>query len=156
MASETQVKFGRETYDEKAWSADIMLRHWQELGHSPELPLAPDFAMYALLDSADRLRIYTARIDDQLIGYAVFLLSPDLFIKDKIQASCNLLFLESDYRRGWLGYNLMKFANEQLVLDGVSAIWHCLSNRNHGLSILLERMGFRKMEELWLLPVRAS
>jgi len=150
----TGIVFAREDYNESAWSAEIMLRHWQELGHSPDLPLAPDFSMYAALAAANRLRIYTARIDETLIGYVVFLLGIDVFIQSKIQAVCNLLYLDHDYRRGWTGYTLMKFANEQLLLDGVSSISHCVSDKNPSLGILLSRMGFRKQEEIWILPVR--
>lgn len=158
METATQTRsgivFGREQYDESAWSADIMLRHWQELGHAPDLPLAPDFAMYAMMSEANKLRIYTARVDEQLIGYAVFLIGNDVLVKERVNAVCNLLYLEDSYRRGFTGYNLMKFANEALIDEGVVAISHCVSNRNQNLSILLERMGFRKQEEIWVLPVR--
>lgn len=154
-AVEQQIVFAREDYDEASWSGDIMLKHWQELGHSPDLPLTPDFALYRTLADANRLRIFTVRLDELLLGYAVFLLGVDTLTKEKIQAVCNVLYLEPAYRRGWTGYNLMKFANESMEInDGVSAISHCLSVRNPSLSILLERMNFRKEEEVWTLRIR--
>lgn len=126
-----------------------MLKHWQELGHSPDLPLAPDFAMYAMLSEANRLRIFTARVGEMLIGYAVFLLGYDVFIKTKLQAVCNLLYLDGEYRRGWTGSHLLKFANRELREEGVASIVHCVNKNNARLSILLERLGARKQEEIW-------
>lgn len=149
---ETGIAFAVEPYDEAAWSGDLMLKHWAELGHSPDLPLAPDFSMYQMLSDANRLRIYTARVGDMLIGYAVFLLGVDVFIKTKMQGVCNLLYLDPGYRRGWLGMNLLKFANRQLREDGVGAIVHCVNKNNARLGLMLERLGARKQEEIWSFP----
>jgi hypothetical protein len=146
------IQFAREPYDKDAWSSEIMVKHWLELGHSPDLPLAPDFEMYALIDQANKLRIYTVRVGEMLVGYAVFLLAPDMFVKSRLQAVCNLVYLEWEYRRGYTGTNLLKFANRELRDEGVGMVSHVVNERNPGLSILLKRMGAHKSEEIWTFP----
>lgn len=143
------ITFARETFEAFAPNVEILLRHWQELGHSENAPFAPDFLTWATLEDLGRLKIFTTRIDDLLIGYAVFILVPDPISKDRMIAVNALLWLDHAYRRGFVGINLMKFANEQLSDDGAEAVNYIVNSKFPALSILLERSQFERTSEIW-------
>lgn len=126
-----------------------MLRHWQELGYSNNVSPAPDFEMYSELAKADRLRIYAVRLEELLLGYAVFFIVPDPLMKDRIVAINNLLWLDHAYRRGFTGTHLMKYANQQLQEAGCDAVSYLVNPRFPALSILLERLYFKRTTEVW-------
>lgn len=150
------ITFACEPYSAATWNPDMMMQHWRELGHSPDVPLTPNFAAYEAVNKAGLLKIYTARVDGLLVGYAIYMLGPDLFVADRMYALQNVLFIEYEYRRGWTLAQLMKFANRDLVEGGVTAVNYCCNARAPGLSLILERLGARKEEEVWTMRMRGK
>lgn len=70
---ETGLVCRRETYAQMADDIrPLLIRHWEELAAYPEIPLDPDWDFYRAAAEADLIRGYTARLDGQMIGYAIF------------------------------------------------------------------------------------
>lgn len=65
--------FAIETYADVIGDIEPLLHeHWLELAAYPDIPLDPDYAFYERANKMDFLRIYTARKNGELIGYALF------------------------------------------------------------------------------------
>src|SRR5690349_2940560 len=59
--------------------ASMLNDHWNEVAlHKSHIPLAPNWSAYKHLEDAGVLRIFTAREDGALVGYAVFLVQKHL------------------------------------------------------------------------------
>jgi len=72
------------TWDEMA---PLMLAHWREIAHYPDIELDPDKEGYALAESAGLVRFYTARADGRLVGYVIFFVRPNMHYRASRQAA---------------------------------------------------------------------
>ena len=124
----------REHYEEIAWKQD-------------KVKLDPDVGKYAAYEKADVLRVFIARRDGILVGYAAYILSRPLHYKGIIAATNDVVFL-SKSERGGAGVRLMKFAEKELIAEGVQAIsLHIKTWANWGK--LAERMGYEHTEVIY-------
>lgn len=119
----------------------LIQQHWQEIAQYPDIALSPDFDQYHFLDSCGQLRIFTARVDGELIGYAIYLLAPALHYSKSLQAKQDVLFLLPEHRKSFTGMRLIAYADESLRKDGVQVVYHHVKAA-HNFGPLLERMGY--------------
>src|SRR5574343_157966 len=101
---------------------EIIPAHYDELCVTKDFPLAPDYEAYGRLYVADMLRCVTARNDEGLIGYAIFIVHPHLHYKTCRTAFEDMYFLKKEHRLGRTGIRLFQFAEEVLRADGVNRI----------------------------------
>jgi len=97
--------------------------HWEEIALNKEvIRLNPDWGAYESLEDSNILKIFTARDSSELVGYFVVLVGRSLHYKDHIFAENDILYLHKDYRKGYTGIKLIKFAEKCLKEDGVSIL----------------------------------
>ena len=98
--------------------------HWEEIALNKEkIKLNPDWEKYKSLEELGALKIFTARDDvNKLVGYFVVIVGANLHYKDHIFAENDIIYLHKDYRKGFTGVKLIKFAEKCLKDDGVSVL----------------------------------
>jgi GNAT superfamily N-acetyltransferase len=125
----------------------LLEKHWQEIAHFKDIPLAPNWAGYEAAEKAGSLRIYTAR-KDELIGYGVFFIGNMHYATTKI-ATQDILFLLPEHRQGGVGYRLIRFCDEQLNAEGAQAVYHHVKHEVCDFGPLLKRMGYVAVDTIY-------
>jgi GNAT superfamily N-acetyltransferase len=96
------------------------------------------------------LRIYTARLHDgKLIGYAVFLVNTNAHYAGSLQAVQDVLYIDPEHRRGHAALRLLHFSEAELRDEGVQCVYHHVKLNHPALGVLLERMGYAKIETIY-------
>lgn len=128
----------------------IIPAHYDELCVTKDFPLMPDYEAYGRLYVAGMLRCITARDEsnDELIGYAIFIVSPHLHYKTCKTAMEDIYFLKKEHRLGRTGIRLFQFAEAALRADGVNRIiMHTKIHLDN--SRLFEYLGYRHTDKLY-------
>lgn len=125
----------------------LLMRHWEEIAHFKDVPLQPDFDAYRKLEDRDCLRVFTARNDGALIGYAIFIVSVNIHYATR-QAVQDVLFLAPEYRNARVGLGLIKFGDDELTKECVSAIFHHVKAA-HDFGPLLRSIGYELVDYIY-------
>jgi hypothetical protein len=127
---------------------EIIPVHYDELCVTKDFPLAPDWEAYGRLHMAGMLKCITARDDEGLIGYAIFIVQPHLHYKTCKTAFEDIYFLKKEHRLGRTGIRLFQFAEEALRADGVDRIiMHTKIHLDN--SRLFEYLGYKHTDKLY-------
>lgn len=127
----------------------ILRRHWREVAHYTDIPLNVDRSNYERIEQADMLRIFTARLGRTLIGYAVFLISPNAHYRYSIQAKQDVIYIAPEHRGRLAGYRLIKFADEMLRAEGAQVVYQHVKLSHPALGRILERIGYAPIETIY-------
>ena len=121
----------------------LMHAHNDELQEdiSKEYPLDVSMDTYRRLDKAGSLRIFTARDDGVLAGYATFFVIASHHRRTMVVAHEDALYMKPEYRRGRVAMRLMKFAEDALRATCKLVIYHCPTAKPH-FGILLTKLGY--------------
>lgn len=127
----------------------LLEKHWEEIAlNKDKIKLNPDWDAYSDLEDADVLRVFTARDGDKLVGYFVTFVKEHIHYKDHLFAYNDILFLSANYRKGFVGPKLMKFAEKCLKEDGVAVL--VVNTKLHKpFDMLLKWLGYKHIENLY-------
>ena len=145
-------KFGLESLAQvRASGVEQLLRqHWREVAHFTDIPLDPDWDAYQGVENVGRLRIFTVRIDDELVGYAAYFINRNPHYRSSLQAVQDVLFLAPEHRKFRIGYRLIMFADTHLAAEGVQAVYqHSKVKKELDMGPLLARQGYELIDTLW-------
>lgn len=132
----------------------LLEEHWKEIALNKDIiKLNPDWEGYARLDGINALRIYTARKDDELVGYFVVLVSKSLHYRDHLFANNDIIFLTKPARKGLAGFKLIKFAIDSLAAEGITKL-HINTKAHQPFDAILERLNFQEIERVYSLVLR--
>lgn len=141
--------FQREKFDQCiAEAMPLLVEHYDEIAHYPDIELDPAMEEYRALEAIGNLRIFTARQDGNLIGYAVFFVRRNLHYRKSVQASQDILFVRKVNRAATIGWRLIEFCDEQLKSEGVQAVYQHVK-RAHNFGPLLEKMGYELVDLIY-------
>jgi GNAT superfamily N-acetyltransferase len=144
------IKYAREDlYEVKDEAAHLLEKHWEEIALNKEkIKLNPDWNAYDAMYKSGQLGIYTARKNGKLIGYFVVVATPSLHYKDHLFAVNDIIYLDPEHRKGFVGIKLIKFAEEDLKKFGVSVF--TINTKVHKpFDSLMERLGFNLIERVY-------
>lgn len=120
--------------------------HHKEIQQIRGVKLEPQLLMYQCLATAGILRIYTARNETlALVGYQVFTITDHPHFKGTKQAMMDILYLSPESRLGWMGYQFMRYVDNELKLEGVHLMFRSISAR-HDFGTVLERLGYELVD----------
>lgn len=132
----------------------LLLRHWEEIAARDITgPLDVNREMYEAMDAAGMLHITTAREAGELIGYAVYLLTPNPHLGSSLVAQSDAFFLLPEYRRGLTGLNLLRATEKKLIDCGACYLSQRVST-TRDCGVLFRRMGYTLAEHVYLKAVR--
>lgn len=138
------MKFQRETLFDVIEEVQPLLEdHYRELAKNQDrVKLNPDWARYAAMEQAGALLIYTARKDEELVGYAAFFVSPHPHYQELTLASNDVLFLAKEHRTGRTGARLIHHCESQIGAAYANACvtWH--AKENTPLAAIMPRLGY--------------
>ena len=151
----TAVKYSVVDFSKEDFSLDLFTeikpliqKHYQEISLYQDILLEPNLPMYKVMDENKYARIYTARAQSKLVGYQLFCVGRHSHF-DVLCAHQDSLYLTKEYRKGMIGYNFLKWCDEQLRQDGVKIIQQSVSI-NHDFSPLLCRLGYEPHDVLYV------
>lgn len=123
--------------------------HWQEIAvNKDHIKLNPDWDAYEALEKDNKLKIFTARENNKLIGYFVVITGYNIHYKDHLFAANDVLYLAREHRKGLTGMKLMRFAENCLKADGVSVIT-VNSKAHRPFDKLMEYMRYNMIERVY-------
>lgn len=103
----------------------------------------PDLNHFFTIANAGLARVYIARDENQIVGYAMFLLHRDLFKAHVRQAECVAVYVMPEYRGTFIAKRLLQFAEKMLVeKDGATRLISTTS-KDHRLQAFYERLGYK-------------
>lgn len=126
----------------------LLEAHYKEIAHYDDIELSPDWEFYELMDSGDRLRIFTARDDGVLIGYGVFFIGQNKHYKDSRQALQDIFFIHPDFRGRTVGARLILFCDEQCRAENTQVIYHHIKAA-HNFGHLLVHCGYELVDLIY-------
>ena len=101
----------------------LIAAHWEEVeDYQSYIKLDPCWESYYALELQGNLKVFTARSEGKLAGYFVSVVNHNIHHKSHLFASCDVVFLHKDYRKGLTGIKLIKFSESCLKSDGVSVL----------------------------------
>ena len=123
--------------------------HYKEIAlNQDKIKLNPDWDVYSELEQQGKLKIFTARDNDTLVGFFVVVVGVNMHYKDHTFACNDIIYLHKDYRKGFAGIKLIKFAKKCLTEDGVSVL--AINTKVHQpFDKVLERLGFNLIERVY-------
>ena len=144
------IKYQQEFLDTCEKDCQELIRlHWEEIAvNKDKIKLNPDWETYRTLENSDKLKIFTARVKEELVGYFVVITGSNLHYKDHVFAVNDILYLKKEYRKGRTGIKLIKFAEEYLRDDGVSVL-NINTKVHKPFDVLMEHMGFGLIERVY-------
>ena len=123
----------------------LLEMHWREIAHYQDIPLEPLWDWY---QRAPGVRVFTARLNGELIGYVVFGIGPSKHYSGSIQAAQDILYLHPEHRAGRTGYKLIKYCDEQLRAEGVQVVYqHAKVAKDFGR--LLVAIGYEPVDTIY-------
>lgn len=137
------IDFARETYSGDLVSEMMPLwkEHYKEIALYKDVLLSPLLAVYSVADKSDMLRIYTARHKRELVGYHILYVQTHPHFSEMKVAIQDTIFLCVEFRKGMIGYQFLKWSDEQLKNDGVKIVYQKVE-QGHDFSALLKRLGY--------------
>lgn len=130
-------------------SQGLLENHWKEIAlNKDKIKLNPDWDAYLELESKGILKVFTARDSGTLVGYFVVFVHRHIHYKDHLFANNDVLFLSEEYRKGFTGIRLIKFAEGCLKADGVSVL-NISTSVYKPFDPIMDRLGFNLIERLY-------
>jgi len=136
------ITFAREPLTDALWdeALPLLVRHYHEIAAYQDIPLAPDRNAYRASEQAGIIRVYTARTDTELVGYALWFVRPSPHYSTSVQAMSDVIFLDQPLR-GINGWKFLKFMDSELQAEGVQVAYHHVKLA-HDWTPILARMGY--------------
>lgn len=139
------------------WTKEFMelaKPHYKEVGgfkDSSKIKLAINWELYKSLGEAGIIKMFTVRHNKKLVGYNFYMVAPHPHYRNNVMAEADSIYVHPDYRRGLVGYALIKYAINSLK-DKVDVI---TLNMHIDLSLepLAKRLGFKPLERKFVLEV---
>lgn len=128
---------------------DLVGQHHKEAGSIDNLSV--NWELYCALDREGKLKTYTARNKNNLVGYIIFILNEHIRYQHSMVAENDVIYLTPEYRKGLTGYRFIKYAinNIKILCDIVT-----LRLKAKDTSIkLAKRLGFKLTDYSFLMEV---
>ena len=127
----------------------LLEMHWEQIAlNKDKIKLNPAWDQYITLNENGVLFAYIARDKGILVGYFIVIVMDSLHYVDHKFATCDIIFVHPDHRKGMVGYKLIRFAEEHLKKLGVSCI-HINTKIHAPFDKLLEKMQYNCIERIF-------
>ena len=142
------ASFQREILTPELWDElyPLFELHYKEIALYQDIPLSPEKNLYFKAEEMGMLRVYTARENSEVIGYAWFWIKPNPHYSTSLQAQQDIIFIHPE-RRGF-GAKFIAWCDEQLTAEKVQVVSHHVKHA-HNFGPLLERMGYKLMDLIY-------
>ena len=101
------------------------------------------------LDKMGKLRIFTARDDCKLVGYAIYIVDTNMMQSGEFVARDVGLYLIPEYRKSGNAASLMGYAEQSLKEYGITEIFQHIPAKSTRIGTMLERTGYVPIEVVY-------
>jgi hypothetical protein len=128
----------------------LLQAHWEEVAFYKDVPLDPHLENYKLLNDVGCLKIITARINKELVGYTVFLISQMAHYKTQKIAQQDVFFVRQDKRKTMMGVGITLLNESERVLSelDVDVVQHHVKVYKD-FGPMLEKFGYTFVEKIY-------
>ncbi len=124
--------------------------HFQEVDPFSDKAQTLDPSTY--LNVSRLVRIFTARENGLLVGYAVFTIGKHQHYENSLQAQQDVFYLSPAARRGWNGVKFVRWCGEQLRDEGAEVVYQHSSlidsKGAKAFAVILKRIGYEPIQTL--------
>lgn len=117
---------------------------WEESGHPTET-LNIDWDTYFAYEELNRLKFFTARDGDKLVGYFVVLITSPLTTKGELIGVYDAVYVAKEYRKSMVARRMFKFVEDCLREDYIYRVVASSSVKNP-IGNFLNRLGYSEIE----------
>jgi len=121
---------------------DLVNLHYEEMRPYDDIPLLVDWHRLIGLERMGVLKLYTARKEGVLVGYASFIVYPSMEYSTTLQASLTNIFIHAQHRGR--GGAFISWCDEELKKLSVKIVYHHVKVKND-YGVLLKRLGYDMM-----------
>ena len=145
-----EITFDEERADSIRHEIEPLLKeNWSAVSVSyPTSRLKPDFDLYLLLAEQGAIRIFAARSDGALVGYAVVLVNAHPHRVDDIVGTIDTVFVLPEFRAGGTAGKLFRLIEGRLKTDGVLSLT-AVARDKHFADWLRIAAGYEQVETVW-------
>lgn len=142
------MKIDTGSITQDAEDADALVKDYYKrtIADTNMRPLRIRWGVYKELEHASCCKLFTAREDDKLFGFSLYIIQNHLHHEGQCVAHCTIIGVRPEKRRIGIGRLLIEFAEIRLKHCGVTHMVHH-HRAIYRVTPLFERMGFR-LEEL--------
>lgn len=126
----------RDMYDNSVASTDIPMYDF-------------DWHRYKQVEIAGMLMLTTARFEEMLVGFAIYLIVRHPHHKTVTSAECDAIAINRNLRNNGIGQNLIDFSLDQLRGRGVKFVTHRYRTCYEAEPIF-PKLGFRLIEHVYM------
>ena len=139
--------------------AELVRKHWEEVGvYKDEMPLEVDWGQYRRLEDQGTLKIFAARLNDELIGYNSFIVTHHLHYRSTLHALGDAIYVLPEKRRSGAGPLMIEFAEKQFARMASPGkcriVYHDKAFLDY-LGPLLKKRGYQHVENIYNIMVGA-
>lgn len=126
---------------------DLVCKHWKEIGRfQDKAPLDIDWQAHLNEERSGRLRVFTARLDDEILGYIMFrFFKPDRYRSTQFIVGDVFWFTPEDRGKGW-GYRMFHEAQAALPRPFVGQWRRKIGLDDDKIDRILRSLGLEPME----------
>ena len=134
-------------FDIRSEIEPMFYTHWMEIGafDKEKTPLSIDWDRYKILEENDNLFMFTVRDNKKLVGYYVAFIINHMHYNQTFCANCDIIYLDPKYRKGMIGYKLIKKSEKMLISLGVTILVFSFK-ADKSLVKLMERLGYKPLD----------
>lgn len=135
---------------DRLWSElwPLLEKHYSEVAHYRDIPLAPDKAGYFSAWSAGFLRCFTVRKGGRLVGYCAFFVKCNAHYVSSLQAVQDVLYLDPTIRGGRVALRFIRWIESRLRAEGVQVVYQHLKVATPRTVRFFEAMGYEPIDTL--------
>jgi GNAT superfamily N-acetyltransferase len=129
----------------------LVYRHNEEISYDITSgdPLDIDVDLYSRLHEHGLLKVFTAREDGQLIGYALFHLAFSMQRKYLKQAHEGGFYVRPEFRRGHVAIKFIAYIARELAKEDCHMVLYSSPAANPKFGELLHLLGYSKVDEVY-------
>lgn len=126
----------------------LMVANHNEVGGLPAQHFSPSLSMFQSIEAVGMLKVYTARLDGNLIGYGVFALAPHPTYPDIKMATAHVVYFDPPHR-GRRSLRFLRWMKAQLK-DAGADYWGLQNHEKHNWDHTLRHLGLEPMETFYV------
>jgi hypothetical protein len=129
---------------------DLITEYFEELSPFTDLPLDIDWARLLRHEADGIYRIWTARVNGTLAGFAAFYVQTHMYHRSVLAAIDGGHYLSPEFRgKGMVGWRMWRSAKAALIEEGVRFIM-AHDNAKRPLMPFFLALGFEPLSTMWI------
>lgn len=133
----------------------LLARHWEEIALYKDIPLLPDYQRYRRADALGVMPILTVRDGRRLVGYAIYVVDPNLHYSQTLTGVSDIFWLDPEMRKPRAAMRLFQEVESVLRSRSVDVMVTRTKIAHPAAGRILEALGHESTETTYQKRLRA-